>query len=354
MASPNLTLQGGNFQNASGVVIAGGKLVLQLSHDENYASGPAQIVGEPKFSVILDSNGNIPTNPAFSVYSNDTLTPAGSFYIVRLFDATGAEVWASPQLWTLTSSPNPLNVATIVPASPPGAGLGGGGTTLQLQTNEVNNGSQSLLDLHAGSNITLTDNGSGRVTVASTGGGTFSTSNQGWFAGPGMTDLTSLFAGPPFLAPITSYSANVVIVNQFVLQSSWTLSKVAYQASSAGAGGSTFNFGIYNAAGSLLLDSGAFNGASTSVQTLSFTATAFAPGTYFFAASASDTGIKGPVMQAGATTVTTLLAIINATTPLVATAANAASGGALPATLGTLTGASALTWVGVPLAVWKV
>jgi len=40
-----------------------------------------------------------------------------------------------------------------------------------LQTNGTNNGSQSLLNLHAGTNMTLTDNGSGQITFASAGGG---------------------------------------------------------------------------------------------------------------------------------------------------------------------------------------
>ncbi len=47
----------------------------------------------------------------------------------------------------------------------------GGGKSIELQTNGVDNGSQTLLNLTAGSNITLTDNGAGRVTIASSGGG---------------------------------------------------------------------------------------------------------------------------------------------------------------------------------------
>jgi hypothetical protein len=43
---------------------------------------------------------------------------------------------------------------------------------VELQTNGTNNGSQSKLNLVAGSNITLTDDGSGDVTIAASGGGT--------------------------------------------------------------------------------------------------------------------------------------------------------------------------------------
>lgn len=45
------------------------------------------------------------------------------------------------------------------------------GGAIALQTNGTNNGSQSLLNLHAGSNMTLTDNGSGQITFDASGGG---------------------------------------------------------------------------------------------------------------------------------------------------------------------------------------
>jgi hypothetical protein len=52
----------------------------------------------------------------------------------------------------------------------------GGGTTLLLQTNSVDNQSQALLNLIQGSGITITDNGSGGITIAATGGASFITS----------------------------------------------------------------------------------------------------------------------------------------------------------------------------------
>lgn len=54
-----------------------------------------------------------------------------------------------------------------------GSSTGGSGTGfgITLQTNGVNNAVQSLLNLVAGSNITITDNGDGSVTIDSTGGG---------------------------------------------------------------------------------------------------------------------------------------------------------------------------------------
>lgn len=46
----------------------------------------------------------------------------------------------------------------------------GGGATLSLETDGTPNGDQTLLNLAAGTNITLTDNGTGTVTIDATGG----------------------------------------------------------------------------------------------------------------------------------------------------------------------------------------
>lgn len=48
---------------------------------------------------------------------------------------------------------------------------GGGGSSLTIQTNGTPNGSQTLLNLVEGTNINLTDNGSGSVTIDASGGG---------------------------------------------------------------------------------------------------------------------------------------------------------------------------------------
>ena len=52
-----------------------------------------------------------------------------------------------------------------------GSGGSGSGVGLLLQTNGVNNGSQSLLNLQQGTNVTITDNGNGTVTISASGGG---------------------------------------------------------------------------------------------------------------------------------------------------------------------------------------
>jgi len=60
---------------------------------------------------------------------------------------------------TITPSGNTLTIAST------------GGSSLTLQTNGTPNGSQTLLNLKAGTNMTLTDDGVGGVTFDATGGG---------------------------------------------------------------------------------------------------------------------------------------------------------------------------------------
>lgn len=47
----------------------------------------------------------------------------------------------------------------------------GGGSSITLEHNGTNNGSQSILNLKNGSNVTITDDGVGGITIASSGGG---------------------------------------------------------------------------------------------------------------------------------------------------------------------------------------
>ncbi|HTH93547.1 MAG TPA: tail fiber domain-containing protein, partial [Candidatus Paceibacterota bacterium] len=54
---------------------------------------------------------------------------------------------------------------------------GGGGGSITLKTNGTNNGSQTTLNLIAGSGVTLTDNGTGGITIAASGGGSSQWSN---------------------------------------------------------------------------------------------------------------------------------------------------------------------------------
>jgi hypothetical protein len=118
MPVPNLTLSGGSFETFEGQPLAFGYLIMQLSHDAEYVAGPYQIVAGIKLKIPLDANGNI--SPAVNVWSNDVISPTGSYYDVMGYEADGTQAFRNEQFWILASSPSPLNVGSVIPANPPG------------------------------------------------------------------------------------------------------------------------------------------------------------------------------------------------------------------------------------------
>src|SRR5579863_7755852 len=111
---------------------------------------------------VNETHAGTATGGTVSIWGTDVLSPVNAYYIVKGYTSKGQLVWGPNAQQIISGATFDLNgwiPNQIISWTPPV-------TTPTLQTNEVNNGLQSLLDLHAGSNITLTDNGSGRVTVA--------------------------------------------------------------------------------------------------------------------------------------------------------------------------------------------
>jgi hypothetical protein len=191
----------------------------------------------------------------------------------------------------------------------------------------------------------------GTAWVNGSAGSAFTTAGQGWFAGPGLN--SSWWGNASTNAAITGTSANVVVVYQFALESTWKLSSCSYKLGTASAA-TNFNFGIYNASKSKLIDC-AFDGSITTLQTKTFGPTTLTPGVYYFACSATSTSPRGPIFFSSGTTTLQQMLALNAVNPLLATAANATSSNVMPATLGTLTAISSLAfWTGFPIPVWAV
>lgn len=165
MASKN-TLSGGGFQDALGNVVANGYMLFVLSQDAQ-VNGNTQIAAGHTVKINLDANGNIVTGQ--TIWANDVLSPAGTFYNVSVYSAVGQLVWG-PNAQQVLTSPSPFNVGAWVPAAI-NIGLGIGGTLL-LETNGTPNGQQSILNLASSTNISLVDNGTGSVTI-----GTFPTTS---------------------------------------------------------------------------------------------------------------------------------------------------------------------------------
>lgn len=169
MPVAKVQLINGAFQDSEGNVLAGGYLKMKLNQDGVVNS--SQICAGIEVTITLDSAGNVASSSSTPVaanqyvWGNDQLSPANSFYEVTGYKANGQPAWG-PNNQQVTGNGGTFDVSTWVPNqviswTPPLQ-------PLVLQTNETPNGNQLLLDLHAGSNVTLTDNGLGRVTVAST------------------------------------------------------------------------------------------------------------------------------------------------------------------------------------------
>ena len=134
------------------------------------------------YSPVANANGIAITNPVVfrGAYSSarsysvgDMVTASGQTYVSIISANLGNSPASSPSQWTAI-------------------GGGTGGPAVTLQTNGTNNGSQSTLNLAAGSNITLSNSG-GTTTITATGsggGGTVTQIGQVFYSQPGDTLAT--------------------------------------------------------------------------------------------------------------------------------------------------------------------
>lgn len=107
MSAPNQLIHGGAFTDPAGNPLASGYLVMQLSHDS--VSSANEICAGIKRRVNLDASGNV--NPSVAIWSNNVLTPSGSFYYITVYASDGTEVVSRCQI-TIPASPNPYDLAT--------------------------------------------------------------------------------------------------------------------------------------------------------------------------------------------------------------------------------------------------
>jgi hypothetical protein len=112
-------------------------------------------------------NGNTLFDPFVQIVDGSTITP---FIHEDTHTLTGVTLSLSIRVpWNWSACDIPANY------SPGGSGSGGsgsgGGCCVTLQVGGIDNIDQTLLNLIAGTNMTITDNGDGSVTFDSTGGG---------------------------------------------------------------------------------------------------------------------------------------------------------------------------------------
>jgi hypothetical protein len=154
--------------------------------------------------------------------------------------------------------------------------------------------------------------------------------------GAGFPFPYAYYAGTTMEGAVAGTTPNQITVFQFQLTSTYVISKVTIRVVT-GAAASTMNFGIYSSTGSKLLDSGAITTATSSTNetvTLGSSVT-LTPGTYYFAQSASGSVSTALSLPQGIPASSPTILNLNAVR--VGQAANATSGGVMPATLGTIT-----------------
>ena len=110
---------GGGFQDSSGNPLSNGFLTFDLTHDGNICTLGAptgvQVTSGQTTKYTLNVVGNL--NPNQYIWSNDLLTPSGSYYSVIAYDRNGIQVWGSPQKFILTYSVT-LDLGTVTPLVP--------------------------------------------------------------------------------------------------------------------------------------------------------------------------------------------------------------------------------------------
>ena len=276
-------------------------------------------------------------NPAGAISQvltcNTAISPANTFYTCEFFNQ-GRIVSSANYYFNANTS---LNTASNINPAPAPAGP----SSIIFENNGVLNSSQTLLNITStDGSIVITDEGSGTLNLQAVTTG-FSTTGYGgfWSAGfPMMIMYVASFTG----GVLVSTAVNQVLVWQFLLETPITirnLSSCVY----SGSAGATVNFGIYNAAGNKLIDSGALSIAITNAQlSVSIAPVVLPAGTYYFAASQStDTGQVLAFSVNNIAAVTTVSA--GGSVAKIGVAANATSLGVMPSTLGAISLATYLS-----------
>lgn len=169
---------------------------------------------------------------------------------------------------------------------------GSGGSSVTLKTNGTPNGSQSLLNLVAGSNITLTDNGSGSVTIASSGSGSGTVTSFAFTNGAGFTGTVTNATTTPTLSLVlqnatTSQSGQLTSTdwNTFNNKGSGTVTAIGVTTANGVSGTSSGG-----AAPNLTITLGAITPSTVNGVTLSGTSTPTLAVTGTSAISGTNTG----------------------------------------------------------------
>jgi hypothetical protein len=317
-------------------------------------NGVTSPIANATITVCAASASGIPCSPALvnTIFKDAALTQPLSNPFTT--DANGNyQFAAAPGIYTVTVT------ATGFAGYSYQSTLASGAGSIVFKTNGTINGSQSILNLKNGTNVTIVDDGSGGITIASSGGASFSTAGQGWFLGGQSYAPISDDNGENISCAST---ANKVCAVQLTLTSNWTISKLgAFTVTGTGSSGNAFTAAIYSADGNTkLVDAGtnafAVNGSQIYDQ-VSITPVTLSAGTYLFAWAANLNSAGSVIAHVRMTWFGQMLNGISfgtgqSGTTHVGQAANTLSAGAMPATLGVITAITNSNPVNVPAVIF--
>jgi hypothetical protein len=192
MAASKTVLTGGAFQDSEGNPLALGYLTMKLSQDAA-VSGVGVICSGIEITINLDVNGNVVASPAQSVWANTggVLSPVNTFYKVTGYTAKGQRAFGPSNQQVAAGAT--FNLGSWVPnqviqwfPSP---------QSLALEVNGTPASSQTVQNLEAGANITITDEGGGNIQIAASGGSSGSPVGSNITTCPVLPDYNTATSG---------------------------------------------------------------------------------------------------------------------------------------------------------------
>jgi len=326
------------FEDATGANLQGNAFVrFRL---RNFSGFVPRVIGttiivETQIDVAPDSSGNIST----PIWGNDNIDPGGT--------SNPPSTYYTVEYWNqgrITSQANysivgaSLNLDTASQLNPPPVPPGVSGiSTLLLQTNGTNNGSQSKLNQVGGSGITITDDGAGNISFSSSA----SIGTAPHMIGPGILDLHAAPQGS--LGGQTNGQNNVVVWEFFLAVPTVSFGHISLNGQNSVAGNGNLYIGIYDSNKNRVWQTVLTIPNGTASRNFTIPALQLNPGTYYLAVGTDDpsgaiaywafAGPEANYFDSG----TSNANIIQQITPRVASAANHIAGGSMPATLGALT-----------------
>lgn len=325
MPASKVQLIGGNFQDNEGNVLVNGTLKVRLSSDEQVA-GVGQICAGVVTTLTLDANGAIDTSTPQYVWGNDQMLPVNSFYIVEGFKSDGQLAWG-PNNQQVIGDGGTFDVGTWIP-----------NVVISWTYPAAYGPTGPTGSAFVGS--TGATGPTGATGAAGAGGGaTFGAALPSWWGSADGSAYSN--TGCPSGTQGTAI-ANEVKVWMIRIPYSITIQHLTYRHLSS-LTTSVCAFGMYSSDGNTKLFS--WDNIPTGVSTPNGTKThalgspvVLSAGLYFVASACDTTGLSPTTLGgyvAGSTNEGVLPWNTNGTVRD-GVAGNAMSGGALPATLGTI------------------